>query len=100
MLIRKSVAIAGILVIIYLLVISTRGNRINEYIQGTWRSAECSTELSFVGSYYSIDGIEMGVFNFRRSIITLSCGSSYSIVIFRRQLYIIINGTVYLLVEI
>jgi len=91
---RNALAIGGLIIIIYLLYIFFSGNQIGNRIQGTWVGVDCSTEYTFFGVRYAVNGIDMGTFRLYGNLIRFCNGNTYIINV--RRLYLVMDGRYYL----
>ena len=95
--IRNAFALAGITVLIVLFLTMYRANALHENVQGTWINNECFTiTYTFIGNYYYINGVKIGVFRINGSHITFSGGARYHIRVHLQHNSMILDGIQYL----
>ena len=95
--IKNAFALAGVITVAYILFTFYIANNLHQHIQGTWINIEnFTTEYTFTGNQYFINGVDMGTFRIRGNRITFSCGNSYHVIVRQRHNHMILDGMHYL----
>jgi len=94
--VRNTLILAGLIVLLYLMLLFVSGRYMSQRLDGIWVSVCGQSEYVFDSNEYRHSGGDSGHFSVKGNMIHFSNGDAYPINVRLRRSYMILNGIHYL----